>query len=52
MYKQHFKKVITVTKKGSTYTFKMDVMDTFIPKKATIPSESNDFSSTGVAQMK
>jgi len=52
IYKQHFKKVITVTKKGNSYTFKMDVMDTFIPKKASIPSESNDFSKTSVAQMK
>jgi len=52
MYKQYFKKVINVTKKGNTYTFQMDVMDTYIPKKANIPSESNDFSRTGVAQMK
>jgi len=27
-------------------------MDTFTPKKASIPSESNDFSKTSVAQMK
>jgi hypothetical protein len=52
MYKQHFKKVITVAKKVNTYTFRMDAMDTYILKKANIPSESNDFSGTGVAQMK
>lgn len=52
IYKQHFTKVITVSKKGSTYTFKMDATDTYIPKKAYIPAESNDFSKSGVAQMK
>lgn len=51
-YKQHFSKVITVTKKGSTYTFKLEEADTFIPRKANIPSESNDFSKTSVARMK
>ena len=51
-YKQHFSKVITVTKKGSAYTFKLEETDTFIPKKANIPAESNDFSKTSVAKMK
>jgi hypothetical protein len=52
MYKQHFNKVITIAKKGNSYTFKMDVMDTYIPKKVNMPSESDDFSRTAVAQMK
>lgn len=51
-YKQHFTKVITVSKKGSTYTFKMEETDTFVPTKANIPAESADFSNTSIVKMK
>jgi len=52
IFKQHFSKVIYVSKKGSTYTFKLEETDTYIPNKAYIPSESNDFSKTSVTLMK
>jgi hypothetical protein len=52
IYKQHFSKVIYVSKKGSTYTFKLEETETYIPTKAVIPSESNDFSKTSVTKMK
>ena len=51
-YKQHFTRVINVTKKGSTYTFKMEEIDTFVPTKAYIPVESSDFTNSSIVKMK
>jgi hypothetical protein len=51
-YKQYFTKVIYVSKKGSSYTFKLEEVRTFIPKKTVMPSESNNFAKTSVVRMK
>lgn len=51
-FKQHFSKVIHVTKKGKRYTFTLDEVDFFIPTKARIPQESADFTKTSIVKMK
>lgn len=51
-YKQHFSKVIKVTKKGKLYTFKMEETEFYNPGEGVIPGESNDFSKTSVVRMK
>ncbi|MEP6845283.1 MAG: hypothetical protein ABI861_04745 [Panacibacter sp.] len=52
LYKQHFSKVIKVSKKGSIYTFTMDEISAYVPKKAIIPQESSDFLNTSIVSIK
>ena len=52
IYKQHFTKVITVSKKGKSYAFKLEEAEMYTPETVIIPSESNDFSQTSVVLMK
>lgn len=51
-YKQYFTKVIHVSKKGSSYTFKLEEVRTFVPRKTVMPAESNSFAKTSVVRMK
>ena len=51
-YKQYFSKVIYVSKKGSNYSFKMEEVRTFTPRKTVMPKESTDFAKTSVVKMK
>jgi len=51
-YKQYFTKVIHVSKKGSSYTFKLEEVRAFIPRKTVMPAESNNFAKTSVVRMK
>jgi hypothetical protein len=51
-YKQHFSKVIKVTKKGKLYTFRLDDIEFYNSHEVNIPQESNDFSKTSVVRMK
>lgn len=51
-FKQYFTKVIYVSKKGSSYTFKLEEVRTFIPKKTVMPAESYDFTKTSVVRMR
>ena len=51
-YKQYFSKVIYVSKKGNNYTFKMEEVRTFTPRKTVMPKESTDFAKTSVVKMK
>jgi len=52
IYQQHFARVIDVTKKGRSYTFKLDEIETYTPDTVVIPGESNDFSKTSIVLMK
>ena len=51
-YKQYFSKVIYVSKKGSSYTFKLEEVRTFIPRKTVMPAESTNFAKTSVVKMR
>ncbi|CAN5562709.1 hypothetical protein BH10BAC2_BH10BAC2_33360 [soil metagenome] len=51
-YKQYFTKVIYISKKGSSYTFTLEEVRTFTPRKTVMPKESNDFAKTSVVHMK
>jgi hypothetical protein len=52
LYRQHFSKVIYVSKKGSVYTFKIEETRLYVPNQAIIPAESNDLSKTTIVRMK
>jgi len=51
-YNQHFSRIIDVTKKGKTYTFKIAEIGFYEKGDAVIPKESNDYSKTSVVFMK
>ncbi|MBG9377824.1 hypothetical protein I5907_16410 [Panacibacter sp. DH6] len=51
-FKQHFSKVIHVTKKGKQYKFVLEEVDFFVPTKARIPKESADFTKTSIVKMR
>lgn len=52
LYRQYFSKVIYVSKKGSSYTFTLEEIRTFTPRKTVMPKESYDFAKTSVSRMK
>lgn len=51
-YKQYFSKVIKVTNKEKTYTFKLSEVGFYNPRTVAMPKESNDYSKTSVVLMK
>jgi len=51
-YKQYFTKVIYVSKKGNSYTFTLEEVRTFTPKKTVMPKETYDFAKTSVVKMR
>ena len=51
-YNQHFSRIINVTKKGKTYTFKLSEIGFYEAGNAFIPKESNDYSKTSITLMK
>lgn len=52
IYKQYFSRIIRVTKKGRTYTFKLSEIGFYDARHVLIPQESNDYSKTSVVFMK
>lgn len=52
LYKQYFTRVIYISKKGSSYTFTLEEIRTFTPRKTVMPKESYDFAKTSVVAMK